>query len=422
MNDNIEDYILGQLLYYTHTQALLPRIKPNWFESPLHRNIIEKMIEKYFNNDPIDYHSLSKGLTREQIAWMVRVGNDVFTTPNVSSYLPVLEQKFLRKQFIAEIEKLDFATELPQLIEQTQNIIDNTKFTTIHDPVSIHKVSAKALDNITDAIARGERITGKPTGWKSLDKILGGWNAGDLIVMAARPGMGKTALALSLIYEFGKLGGKGLIISLEMSAEQLAKRYFSLITDIVNWKIRNATLKEHEVIQLCESVNKSQVEFFVDEEPNASIQQIKSKAKIHKAKHGLDLLVIDYIQLMKGSKQNREQEIAEISRGLKLLAKELQITVIVLAQLSRKPEERADKRPLLSDIRESGSIEQDADVVIFPFRPAKYEQMQPEIEDSELIIAKNRHGECSIIPTTYIGNRTMYKENIEPKISNPFEF
>jgi len=422
MNDNIEDYILGQLLYYTHTQALLPRIKPNWFESPLHKHIIEKMIEKYFNNDPIDYLSLSKGLTREQVQWMVRVGNDVYTTPNVSSYLPLLEQKYLRKQFIAEIEKLDFAVPLSKLIEQTQTIIDNTQFTTIHDPVSIHKVSAKALDNITDAISRGESITGKPTGWKSLDRILGGWNAGDLIVMAARPGMGKTALALSLIYEFGKLGGKGLIISLEMSAEQLAKRYFSLITDIVNWKIRNATLKEHEVIQLCESVTKSNVEFFVDEEPNASIQQIKSKAKIHKAKHGLDLLVIDYIQLMKGSKQNREQEIAEISRGLKLLAKELQITVIVLAQLSRKPEDRADKRPMLSDIRESGAIEQDADVVMFPFRPAKYEQMQPEIEDAELIIAKNRHGECSIIPTTYIGNRTLYKENIEPKITSPFEF
>jgi replicative DNA helicase len=188
-----------------------------------------------------------------------------------------------------------------------------------------------------------------------------------------------------------------------------------LITDIVNWKIRNATLKEHEVIKLCESVNASQVEFFVDQEPNASIQQLKSKAKIHKAKHGLDLLVVDYIQLMKGSKQNREQEIAEISRGLKLLAKELNITVIVLAQLSRKPEDRADKRPMLSDIRESGSIEQDADVVMFPFRPAKYEAVQPEVEEAELIISKNRHGECGVIDTIYIGNRTMYKENLIPK-------
>jgi replicative DNA helicase len=271
------------------------------------------------------------------------------------------------------------------------------------------------LDNITEAMARGERITGKATGWASLDRILGGWNAGDLIVMAARPGMGKTALALSLIYEFSKLGGKSLIISLEMSSEQLVKRYFSLITDIMNYKIRNASLNQYEVEKLCHAVNNSDVEFYVDQEPNASIQQLKSKAKVHKAKHGLELLVIDYIQLMTGSKQNREQEIAEISRGLKLLAKELNITIIVLAQLSRKPEERTDKRPLLSDIRESGSIEQDADVVMFPFRPAKYEDVQPEIEDAELIISKNRHGECATIQTTYIGNRTLYKENLIPK-------
>ena len=152
--------------------------------------------------------------------------------------------------------------------------------------------------------------------------------------------------------------------------------------------------------------------FFIDDDADCTIQQIKAKAKIHKARHGLELLVIDYIQLIKGTKQNREQEIAEISRNLKLLAKELGITVIVLAQLSRKCEERADKRPLLSDIRESGSIEQDADVVMFPFRPAYYEQEKPEIEDAELIIAKNRHGECRIIPTNFIGNRTLYRENI----------
>jgi replicative DNA helicase len=415
MNDKLEDYILGQLLFYEQTRSLLPRIKADWFESPLHYKVVKRMQDYYFDNEPIDYMSLTQGYPKNERMEVITIGQNVSNVANVSDYLPRLEQKFLQKQFVEQLGKIDLTKSLKELLEYTQNAIDNTRFTTIHDPESIHKISARTLDNITEAIARGERITGKPTGWDSLDRMLGGWNAGDLIVMAARPGMGKTALALSLIYEFCKLGGKGLIISLEMSAEQLAKRYFSLITDIVNWKIRNATLKEHEVIKLCESVNASQVEFFVDQEPNASIQQLKSKAKIHKAKHGLDLLVVDYIQLMKGSKQNREQEIAEISRGLKLLAKELNITVIVLAQLSRKPEDRADKRPMLSDIRESGSIEQDADVVMFPFRPAKYEAVQPEVEEAELIISKNRHGECGVIDTIYIGNRTMYKENLIPK-------
>jgi replicative DNA helicase len=134
------------------------------------------------------------------------------------------------------------------------------------------------------------------------------------------------------------------------------------------------------------------------------------------------LLVIDYIQLIKGTKQNREQEIAEISRGLKLLAKEIECTIIILAQLSRKPEERADKRPLLSDLRESGAIEQDADIILFPFRPAYYEAEKPEMEEAELIVAKNRNGECKTIPTIFEGKFTSYRENVQPKVKSPFEF
>jgi replicative DNA helicase len=171
-------------------------------------------------------------------------------------------------------------------------------------------------------------------------------------------------------------------------------------------------LREYEVDIIIDKANNQTVQFFIDDDPNCSIMQIKSKAKIHKAKHGLELLVIDYIQLIKGTKTNREQEIAEISRNLKLLSKELNITVVVLAQLSRKCEERADKRPMLSDIRESGSIEQDADVVMFPFRPAYYSGEKLEKEDAELIIAKNRHGECHTIDTTFIGSRTMYEERL----------
>lgn len=411
MNE-IEDYILGQLLFYEQTRALLPRIKHQWFEQPLHREVIQRMTVAYYGNDPIDYMSLTKGMTTADRMAVVSIGQNVSNTANVSSYIPKLEAKYLHKEFVAQIGSIDLRMDLKELLTTTQTIIDNTKFTTINDPVSIHKLSGQAVDNITEAIKRGDRITGKQSGWISIDRILGGWNAGDLVVMAARPGQGKTALALSLMYEFGKLNGKGMFVSLEMSSEQLAKRYLSLLVDIPNWKIRNANLKEVEVITLCDRVNNSTVEFFVDDDPNCTIQQIKSKAKIHKAKHGLDLLIIDYIQLIKGTKQNREQEIAEISRNLKLLAKELQITVIVLAQLSRKCEERADKRPMLSDIRESGSIEQDADVVMFPFRPAYYSGEKMEVEEAEVIIAKNRHGECHTIPTTFTGSRTMYEEKL----------
>lgn len=411
MND-IEDYILGQLLFYEQTRALLPRIKHQWFNKPLHREVIKRMTVAYYSNEPIDYMSLTKGMKHKDRIEVVTIGQNVSNTANVSSYIPKLEALYLQKEFVAQISSIDLTRELPEILAFTQALIDNTKLTTINDPLSIHKVVGQAVDTITRAVERGDKMTGKQTGWVSLDRVLGGWNAGDLIVMAARPGQGKTALALSLMYEFAKIDGKGLFVSLEMSSEQLAKRYLSLLVDIPNWKIRNAILKDYEVTNLCTSVNDSNVEFFVDDDPNCSIQQIKSKAKIHKAKHGLELLIIDYIQLIKGTKQNREQEIAEISRGLKLLAKELQITVIVLAQLSRKCEERQDKRPMLSDIRESGSIEQDADVVMFPFRPAYYSGEKLEVEEAEVIIAKNRHGECQTIPSTFTGSRTMYEERL----------
>lgn len=411
MNE-IEDYILGQLLFYPQTRALLPRINHQWFEKRLNREVIKRMIDAYYLNEPIDYMSLTKGMSNSDKKEVVFIGQNVSNVANVSSYIPKLEAKYLHKNFVQQIASIDVTKDLKELLTLTQTIIDNTRFTTVNDPLSIHKVVAKAVDQITESISRGDKLTGKQSGWTSIDRILGGWNNGDLIVMAARPGQGKTALALSLMYEFAKIDGKGLFVSLEMSSEQLAKRYLSLIVDIPNWKIRNATLKENEVTLLRDRVNNSTVEFFVDDDPNCTIQQIKSKAKIHKAKHGLDLLVIDYIQLIKGTKQNREQEIAEISRNLKLLAKELQITVIVLAQLSRKCEERADKRPMLSDIRESGSIEQDADVVMFPFRPAYYTGEKIEQEEAEVIIAKNRHGECHIIPAIFTGSRTMYQEKI----------
>lgn len=411
MNE-IEEYIVGQLLFYEQTRVLLPRIKKAWFENELMREVVDRMMIAYYNNEPIDYMSLTKGMTPMDRIKVIDVGQNVSNNANVSSYLPTLERKYLQKIFVKEMSNIDWSIDLEELIIKTQSIIDNTKFTTINDPISINKIVKKAVDTMTDAIERGQTLTGKSTGWNTLDRALGGWNSGDLIVMAARPGQGKTALALSLMYEFAKIKGKGLFISLEMSSEQLAKRYLSLISDIPNWKIRSASLKENEVVYLCDKVNNLTVEFFVDDDPNCSINQIKSKAKIHKAKHGLELLIIDYIQLISGSKQNREQEIAEISRNLKLLAKELQITVIVLAQLSRKCEERTDKRPMLSDIRESGSIEQDADVVVFPFRPAMYSGEKSEVEDAELIIAKNRHGECKKIPATFTGSRTMYNEKL----------
>jgi replicative DNA helicase len=409
---NTERIILSNMLFYDDAKHFLPRINKNWFTDSMSAKLVEVMTEMYYNNEAIDYVSLSKHFDRMQVIEIIQLQQQASGITDIKPHLMQLEHDYIKKQVVEGVLSLDVTKELNELVTDIQNVVERTTFSTHKEPSSIVKVTNKVVDQIVFNAQNGGNLTGKQTGWRFLDKYIGGYNEGDLIVVAGRPGMGKTAIALTLTKEFAQIGGKALFISLEMSNEQLAKRYISLIGDIANWKIRNGQLRENEILQVCDIANNQTIEFFIDDDVDSRIGQIKAKAKLHKATKGLNLLVIDYIQLIKGTKTNREQEIAEISRTLKLLAKELKITVMILAQLSRKSEERADKRPMLSDLRESGAIEQDADIVMFPFRPMYYEQEKPEMEEAELIIAKNRNGECVTIPTYFEGMYTSYKERI----------
>jgi replicative DNA helicase len=400
------------MLFYDDAKHFLPRINKNWFTDSMSSKLVEVMTEMYYNNEAIDYVSLSKHFDRMQVIEIIQLQQQASGITDIKPHLMQLEHDYIKKQVVEGVLSLDVTKELNELVTDIQNVVERTTFSTHKEPSSIVKVTNKVVDQIVFNAQNGGNLTGKQTGWRFLDKYIGGYNEGDLIVVAGRPGMGKTAIALTLTKEFAQIGGKALFISLEMSNEQLAKRYISLIGDIANWKIRNGQLRENEILQVCDIANNQTIEFFIDDDVDSRIGQIKAKAKLHKSTKGLNLLVIDYIQLIKGTKTNREQEIAEISRTLKLLAKELKITVMILAQLSRKSEERADKRPMLSDLRESGAIEQDADIVMFPFRPMYYEQEKPEMEEAELIIAKNRNGECVTIPTYFEGMYTSYKEKI----------
>jgi replicative DNA helicase len=419
---NTEQMIISNILFYADARHFLPQINQNWFKDPLCKKVIEVITKLYYGNEEIDYITLVPHFTNKELIDVITLQQNASGITNVKPHLKKLEHTYIKEQLVESILAIDINKELEALIEDIQGALNSTTFSTQQEPESIVKVTNKVVDQIVANAEKGGQLVGKQTGWKFLDKYLGGYNEGDLIVMAGRPGMGKTAIALTLTKEFAERGGKALFISLEMSSEQLAKRYVSLIGQLENWKMRNGVLTTQEIEKIIHVANHQEVEFFIDDARVGDLEKIKSKARLHKARKGLDLLVIDYLQLMKGTKQSREQEVAEISRGLKLLAKELKCTIIVLAQLSRKPEDRADKRPLLSDLRESGAIEQDADVVMFPFRPAYYEEEKPQIEDAELIISKNRNGECATIPTTYEGQYTMYKENIAPKVSLPFEF
>lgn len=406
-----ETHIISQLLFYPEFHHQLPKVKPQWFTKPLHQKLINFMTALYLEGTPFELIRLSKALKGAELIETLTIQQKVAYKSSISPYLRELEYNYLHTQFIDRLGNLNLTKDLNGLMQEVQQLLDSTQFSSAKAPNSIVNETNKVVDKIVENIQKGQRLTGKPTGWLFLDKYLGGYNGGDLIVIAGRPAMGKTALALSLTKDFAATGGKALFLSLEMSNEQLAKRYLSLIGNIPNYKVRNGALKEQDIDKLCNIANSQTINFFIDDDAETSIADIKAKVKLHKGKHGLDLLVIDYIQLVKGTKHNREQEVAEISRNLKLLAKELSITVIILAQLSRASESRQDKRPLLSDLRESGAIEQDADSVLFPFRPAYYQEEKPVIEEAELIIGKNRNGECVTIPTTFEGQLTLYKEN-----------
>jgi replicative DNA helicase len=406
-----EQYIVSQLAFYSELHHHLPRIQHKWFVDKSMANIIKAMRIVYDSGETVNPFTISKHITRDECIKVAQLSSECTGMPAIKNQLIELQYNFVLNNIKSRIVNMNFEKGLVETKNQLQAILDESQIDIGNDPKDINHISRHVMTNIEEAIARGNKLTGKPSGWAKLDKAIGGYNAGDMIVVAGRPGMGKTAIALTFAHDFAIRDGRVLFLSLEMSNEQLAKRYVSIIGNIANNRIRNHALTANEIQSVNKYLNQPPLTFYIDDDADTSLNMIRGKCKLHKAKHGLDLIVIDYIQLIRVNKSHsREQEIAEISRGLKLLAKELKCTVMILAQLSRKPEERADKRPLLSDLRESGAIEQDADVVLFPFRPAYYDKEQPPIEDAELIIAKNRHGESGTIATTFEGRLTKYSE------------
>ena len=407
---NRESYILGCFLMDKSTHVFLPKIKSYWFQG-WNKEIIEFMQISYLNNTPIDLVSLARQFKGKAYE-LSQFTNAYSYSSDLRHYLFELDIEHKKGSLIEKLSKLDTLNTLDVILNDLQKMTTEAQITIEREPLPMSKVTGKVIDDLEKQMKRGEKLMGISTGWRLLDKYIGGWNKGNLVIVAGRPGSGKTAMALSLTigaYAHAKV----LFISLEMSSEELAKRYISFFANIENYKIRGGNLKDFEHEHISRSLYQLETDFYVDDDTKATINDIRAKAQLHKAKYGLNILIIDYLQLVKGTKQNREQEVAEISRSLKIIAKDLGITVICLAQLNRNSEQRADKRPMLSDLRESGSIEQDADLIMFPFRPQYYMQEQTEVEtDAELIVAKNRHGSTITIPVSFEGKYTRYKEII----------
>lgn len=262
--------------------------------------------------------------------------------------------------------------------------------------VPVSNIIHDSIEIVDRLYSRQEKITGVPTGYTDLDNLLAGLQPSDLIIVAGRPSMGKTSLALGMAEQAALMGNAAVgIFSLEMSRAQLVLRMLSSQAHLDSHAVRTGQLKQNDWVALTEAAGKlEQTKIFIDDSGNLTVQQMRGKARRLKSEHGLDLLIIDYLQLMdgKGSSESRQQEISEISRALKALAKELDIPVVALSQLSRAVENRTDKRPMLSDLRESGAIEQDADVVMFIYRDEVYNPDSDDKGIANILVRKHRNG------------------------------
>ena len=342
------------------------------------------------------------------------------TSANVKYYAQIVADKSLMRKMIKlneSIENMCYAGKEPveSIMEQTEkSMFQLLQRRTTGDYVPIKQVVLNALDKIEKASKSKGTVTGIPTGFIDLDYKLSGFQPSDFILIAARPSMGKTAFVLNIAQYMAFKKNKAVaIFSLEMSKEQLVNRLFSLESQVDAQSLRTGNMKDSDWEKLIEGAGIiGQSKLIIDDTPGISISELRSKCRKYKLEHGLDIIIIDYLQLMTGSvgrsSESRQQEVSDISRQLKGLARELNVPVVSLSQLSRAVESRPDKRPMLSDLRESGAIEQDADVVMFIYRDEYYNKDSEFKKQAEIIIAKQRNGPVGTVNLAWLGEYTKF--------------
>lgn len=436
-NLEAEEAVLGALMIEKASISLVQDIlRPESFYKEAHRIIYETILTLDSKGDPIDLltvtNELRKNVQLEFIGgpyYLVELTQRVSSSANLEYHARIVSENFIKRELIkisSEItrDSFDYTTDVFDLLDHAQQqifqIVDS----------NLKKKYASVRDILKEAIRELEAkrdneggLTGIPTGFSDLDRMTSGFQKSDLIIIAARPGMGKTAFMVSAMRNAAVQFGKPVaMFSLEMSSVQLINRLISAEAELMSDKITKGKLEPFEWQRLHERIsNLSSAPIYIDDTPALSIMELRAKSRQLKSQYDIQMIIIDYMQLMRGSDPgkggtNREQEIATISRGLKGLAKELNIPVIALSQLSRATETRGgDKRPMLSDLRESGSIEQDADMVIFLYRPEYYGILEDEEKNStkgigEVIIAKHRNGSLETIKLRFIGQFTKFAD------------
>ncbi|HPD55905.1 MAG TPA: replicative DNA helicase [Smithellaceae bacterium] len=428
-NIEAEQSILGGILLENSAiNSALEIISKNDFYSEAHRKIFDVIVELSEKNEPVDLITLSNALKGKNMldsvggtAYLASLVDNVPSAANVANYAKIVKEKAILRGLIGSATDIinscyETGSDVDELLDKAEHSIFEISENKVRPSFfPIREIVKDSFRSIEELFSRKELITGVPTGFEKLDDLTSGLQKSELIIIAGRPSMGKTSFALN-IAQYAALEAQtpAAIFSLEMSKEQLAFRLLASEAKVDSQRLRKGFLGETDWPKLTTAAGKlSDAPIFIDDTPAITVLEMKAKSRRLKADQGLGLIIVDYIQLMRtGSyRESREQEISEISRSLKALAKELRVPVIALSQLNRKVEERPNRRPQMADLRESGAIEQDADVIAFIYRDEVYNKSDdnPEKGTAEIIIAKQRNGPTGMVKLAFLERFTSFE-------------
>jgi replicative DNA helicase len=433
-NLEAEQSVLGGMLIDNETvHRVIEILRPEDFYRPAHQTIYQAILAQYQTNEPSDLVTVTNWLKKE--ARLDKVGGPTYlamlvdqvpATANIAHYARIVYEKAVLRHVISgagEIIQKGYEArgDVEQYLDHAEKIIFeiaqrkvNQSFAHVKDIV---KDSFKIIENLYE---KKEAVTGVPTGFEDFDRMTSGLQPSDLVIIAGRPSMGKTALALNMAgYSAVHTGHRVAIFSLEMSKEQLVQRLLCSEGRVDSSRLRIGYLNESDWPKLTKAAGSlSESAIYIDDAAALTVLEMRAKCRRLQREKGLDLIIVDYLQLVRGSTrtaESREREISDISRSLKALAKELRVPVVALSQLNRSVESRQDKRPQLSDLRESGALEQDADVIAFVYRDEVYNKETPDKGVAEIIIGKQRNGPIGTIKLTFLNSYTRF-ENLARNI------
>lgn len=440
-NTDAEASLLGAVLIDSDAIVkIADQLQPQDFYDERHQKIYEAIKQLYDKHSPIDVLTLTDQLRNNGLLDMVggasylsELTNYVPTAAHIEQYSGIVAQKALRRKLIKSSQNIvalgyDETKNLQELIEEAESQLFETSQRYVgQDIVSLEEILGESFDRLDELHKDKGKIRGVPTGFKDLDAMLAGLQRSDLFILAGRPSMGKTALALNLAHNVSiKAGEPVLLFSLEMSKEQLVDRLLAMESGVDAWALRTGNLSDTDFEKIGHAMGTlSEAQMFIDDTPGITVSDLRTKARREAHRRPIGLIIVDYLQLMSGGSKfggdgNRVQEISEISRGLKGIARELNVPLIALSQLSRSVESRSPQIPQLADLRESGSIEQDADVVAFLYREEYYNAESERKGITDVFIKKHRNGPTGQVELYFDRERQRFR-SLDTKHSQPFQ-